>query len=212
MTTPTIKNTFAACGATFGEIDALFDIVGLRTAEDLCTLLKTNIKEMCKLHNKNVDSIQRIAIQPAPAEGEDAEEGDEEAPGVGPEGVGAEDAQHGEPLHVLRGRVIHEVVDAADDDSVESLPLPLAPQALAAVPSKILYKVMLNLTFACTEVKLPLYTSRDIEHIYCSNSRMLPLWRCHMDEWESFKGLMEKAPEASVVSKNWVKRFELLEQ
>jgi hypothetical protein len=103
-------------------------------------------------------------------------------------------------------------VDELDDDSVESLPLPVAPQALAAVPSKISYMVMLNLTFACAEVKLTSYTLRDIEHIYRSNSRMLPLWRCHMDEWESFKDPTEKAPEAAMISKNWVKAFELLEQ
>ena len=212
MTTPTIKNTFAACGATFGEIDALYDIVGLRTAEDLCILTSTDIKEMCKLHNKNVDSSPRVAVQPAPAEAGDAEEEEEEAPVVGPEGAGAEVAQQGEPLHVLRGRVIHAVVDEADDDSVESLPLPVAPQALVAVPTKISYKVTMNLTYACSEVKLASYTSRDIELIYRSNSRMLPLWRRHMDEWESFKDPTEKAPEASMISKNWVKGFELLEQ
>jgi hypothetical protein len=72
--------------------------------------------------------------------------------------------------------------------------------------------VMLNLTFACTKVKMASFTSRDIDHIYCLSSRMLPLWHRHMDEWESFKDPTKKAPEGVVIFKNWVKGFELLEQ
>jgi hypothetical protein len=33
-----------------------------------------------------------------------------------------------------------------------------------------------------------------------------------MDEWESFKDPTEKAPEAVMISKNWVKAFELFKQ
>jgi hypothetical protein len=65
MAALTIKDTFAACGASHGEVDALFDIVCLRTDEDLHILTKTDVMEMCKLHNKNVDLFPHVPMEAA---------------------------------------------------------------------------------------------------------------------------------------------------
>jgi hypothetical protein len=82
------------------------------------------------LHYKVHRIFYMVALQgfddEAPAAGGDAE---------GPVEERAEVAQQGGPLHFLRWRTIHVVVDNQDDDSVESFPL--APQAMVAVPSKV---------------------------------------------------------------------------